>query len=416
MHLFEKYISTLLTGAAFIVVAASDASAQQQSAGFLNAPATDQGLRLNFNTNSTYSDNLLRFSDIDIAERADLQPEDYVLDLSGNIAIGRKIGRNQLSFDSSVGYRFHDNNTQLDSERFSGRGVFAWQLGTLCTGGVGAQWLRDNGQFETQTDVLINNNQTTLAGGGQVQCRIVGPLQISGAAVLSRSDNSDPTRATNDREDQFYTGSLRYTFGRGSYLGALVSSSISDFTGRDDFIGAVDQFELFQYAGEASLVFGRGIQLTAQAGFTDIQNLSDFSSDLTGFSGSVNARVPVGTAHTINFSGSRSIVPLQSVTAIFARATDLSVVLSSSWSPKLSTRITAGYTQRLLENDDAIIDPNEGFNEQDDTYSFGAGVNYDLGRLIGLSLSYRYAKRTANVESFEFSSNSFLFGLSVKFR
>ncbi|UTW55856.1 outer membrane beta-barrel protein [Kordiimonas sp. SCSIO 12610] len=423
MRLFEKYLFKLFFGAGLLAASSLEARAQQQASAFLNAPATDQGLKLNFNSNGTYSDNLLRFSDIDIAERPDLTPEDYVLDLSGNIAFGRRIGRNQLSFDSSVGYRFHDNNTQLDTERFSGRGLFAWQLGARCSGSLGGQWSRDNGQFETQADILNNNAQTILSAGGQAQCRILGPLQIAGSAVFGSSDNTDATREINNRNDQFYSGSLRYTFGRGSYIGALVSSSITDFTDRDEIVGATDRFELIQYAGEANFAVGRNILLNVQAGITDIQDAANIENDFNGFSGAASLSVPIGTAHTVNLAGSRSVIPLQSVTATFARSTDLTAAISSSWSPRLSSQLTAGYLRRLIESDQALLDVDaiqegfpEGFNDEDSTYTFEARINYDLGRLIGLNLSYRYSKRTANVESFEFSSNRIMLGLRVNFR
>jgi hypothetical protein len=423
MHLFEKYISTLLTGAAFIAVSTTDVNAQQQSAAFLNAPATDNGLRLNIGANGAYSDNLLRLSqsEIDNIDTIDItdQPEDYYVDVTGSIAFGRRIGRNQLSFDSSVGYRFHDNNTILDNERFSGRGVFAWQLGSRCSGGVGGQWLRDGGQFETLNDI-VDNKQTTLVGGTQVQCNILGPLTLAGSAVLAKIDNSADSRSINDREDQFYSGSLRYRFGRGSYIGALVSSSVTDFTddlrNPDVTPGAIDRFELLQYAGELNLTFGRGIRLNAQAGVTDIQNTANVDTSLTGFSGLVNVQLPIGSAHTVNLAASRSVQPLQSLTAVFARASDLAVGVNSSWSPRLSTQLTATYTERLIENDPAVADQNGPLtNTGDETLNLGFSVNYDLGRLIDLNLSYRYSKRSANQESFDFVSNTVLFGVRVKF-
>jgi opacity protein-like surface antigen len=415
MQFFEKYDVKLIIGVGLITIIGSSVSAQQQSGSFLQSPASDQGLKLNFNTSGTYSDNFLRFSDGEIAEQNGLIAEDYALDLRGNVAFGRRIGRNQLSFDSTVGYRFHDNNTQLDSERFSGRGVFAWQLGARCGGAFGGQWARDNGQFETQSDVLVDNNQTILTGGGEAQCNVLGPLQLSVSAVFSDFDNSATTREVNNREDQFYRGSLRYTFGRGSYLGALVSTSITNFTDRDSFEGAVDRFELLQYAGEANLIFGRDVRLNALVGFTDIQNTNNVSDSLTGVSGVVSLQLPIGSAHDINLTGSRSVIPLQSVTALFARSSDVSLFVNSSWSPRLSSQITFEYTRRLLENDEAIVDPVEGFNDRDTTYSFGARVNYDLGRLVGLNFSYRYSDRSANVDSFEFTENRFMVGLQVNF-
>ncbi len=415
MQFFKKYTVTLLLSAGLTGIVGVEAMAQQQSGSFLQSPASDQGLKLNFNADGTYSDNFLRFSDVDIAEQNGLTAEDYALDLRGSIAFGRRIGRNQLSFDSTVGYRFHDNNTQLDSERFSGRGVFAWQLGARCGGAFGGQWARDNGQFETQSDVLVNNNQTILTGSGEAQCNILGPIQLAVGASYSDVDNSATTREVNNREDQFYRGSLRYTFGRGSYLGALVSTSITNFTDRDTFEGAVDRFELVQYAGEANLVFGRDIRLNAQVGITDIQDTTNVSDSLTGVSGIINLQLPVGTAHNVNLTGSRSVIPLQSVTALFARSSDISLFVNSSWSSRLSSQITFGYTRRLLENDEAIVDPIEGFNDRDTTYSFGARVSYDLGRLIGLNFSYRYSDRSANADSFEFTENRFIIGLRVNF-
>ena len=404
------------TAAATVALMSAASIAQQDNTTFLTATDATDGISINARARGTYSDNILRFSDIEEAEELvdnpDLSLSDYVLDVGGNLTWRKRIGRNALSLDAGAGYRFHNNNTILDNERLNGTALFAWQLGTRCTGSFGGTWSRALAQFETVEDIA-DNLLTRLSGGGQATCNLLNSLQANGSVVFSESDNSSAIRSLNDFNNTAYTGSLRYAFGRGSFIGAFYQYTDTTFTNIGD--GNQDSgFTTTTIGGEVNLVFGRGITILASLGAINVEGEGGFdaeSRDLDGVSGRLTASIPIGANQQVDLTAFQDVRALESVAAAVSRVKGGNVSWTARWSPRFTSQFNIGYEDRVLTQEDSVLNQ----ISDDETFRYGVNFDYRLGRLITLTLQGNINDRNALVDRFDFRENSVIFGVTVNF-
>ena len=134
---------------------------------------------------------------------------------------------------------------------------------------------------------------------------------------------------------------------------------------------------------------------------------NDFDSreDNEGFDWRVNVNWLPRTYSTVTLTSGLSFVEGNTTETNTIETRDIGINWQHQWRDRVSSNVFADY----------INADHKGIDREDDIWSFGASVNYALGRNYNLNGGYRYTDRDSNDDAYDFSRNVFFLDFNAEF-
>lgn len=373
-----------------------------------------QGLTLSATAEGEYSDNYLRLSDAKMTERPSLVPEEYSLRTNAQLGWNQRIGRQQLSFNADVGYRFNKNNKYLDTESVATDAALNWKLGSKCNGAITATYSRSQGDFETVDDLLHNViNQKNAAA--DINCRFATRLGVVVNADIADGNNSTVQRSINDLKQHQVGAGLRLTMRGGDHVSLMARKMWRRYDNRVVAFNLVDKNEQLNFGVEVQKSFGPRITVDGWAGYSKVTNQNLPIMNYDGFSGKASISYDIGGRHQIIFGGRKEIDSSTGLTASYIKAQSMYTRLTSRWGAKMHSEFGVSQDERDIALVPGALSVGTLSNSYDKTKIARASFGYDIGRLVTLRLSGRLAKRNARLDYFDYTEKAVMFGLSFKY-
>lgn len=370
------------------------------------------GIQYNLNSTASYSDNIVRFSDIDKLENPDINPADYILNVSAGVSYGKRIGRQVLGLSFDAGYRFHDNNKRLDNENFNGVAGLAWKLGARCSGDASASWQRRQILIESIDD-LVDNDLDDRSVSFSSQCLVAGKFAATAGVSVQALDNSALFQTRNDRRDVRYNAGIRYILRPESYIGIFAGQGNSKFVNRIDSEADFQKVKSEFLSAEIATKLGSNLSLRGTLGYIKTQDKKFSNLSYSGLSTQLEASYTIANRHTLSLAAGKTASPQENLESAFSESENIAGQIVSSWGTKLSTTLAASYSKRDSRVNQSLFPDASGPNLSDNTFASNATISYDLGNLINLSISGRYSKRNADVSRFEYDEKAIMFSIRI---
>lgn len=157
-----------------------------------------------------YEDNLFRLSEAAAQDPLVQERDDYINRLSAGVRARMHMGRQDLLFNVRIDDVRFRNNDQLDYTGGLGNLVFNWELGSLWSGRVTADYQRSLASYRNYR--FLARDVVTTAGG-ELEARFkLGPsFALVGGGRVSETDHSDVNRRGENFERQAARAGLEYS-------------------------------------------------------------------------------------------------------------------------------------------------------------------------------------------------------------
>lgn len=382
--------------------------------GLAFAQDEDTGLTLSASSAGTYSNNFLKLSHIEAAERPNLSQREYSLTTNANLGWTQKTGGQYLYFNANVGYRFNKYNSYLDSETAAVDGGVNWQAGAKCDGTIAVSYTRSQADFE-YVDDIINNSVNRKSAKADSKCLIGSRWGISGGADVLGADNSEESRSINDLADKQLWIGLRLNMARGDYASITARRIGRQYDNRIIAVGVSDENKQYNLGLEFQKSFGPNIIVEGWVGYSKLTNKVLPVMNYTGLSGKADISYKIGGRHLATFGARREIDSSANLTASYIKVKGFYFNLASTWGSKLHTAIRLNHDERDIALLPAGIVDSSFNNSHDKTKMVNASFSYDIRRLISIKLAGRIADRNALVDRFDYKEKAIILSLNFRY-
>jgi len=383
-----------LAGCAVLTFAAASAWAGAASAQLAEKIGVQARLRVE------YDDNIARRSD-NVLRRGLSSKDDIIYTPNLGLNFQQPVGRFSTTLRGTLGYKFHQYNTSLNSEVISlsaaGNGTFG-----RCALAPSANYSRQQSNLDDVPLGAPENISINTAVGLSTTCR-VGRLAPSVSVQKSWTRNESNLGA--DSETLSVSGSVGYgnaALGSISLVGTYTETENQNrFT--SNILGPLlldAGYKMRSVGVNYSRPFGA--RLTGTAGMQYYWLTSRFSGDDHGISGNAGLTYRVGPRLNLALMASRSVRP---PTQVFAtRSIDESVDLAATY--KMSSRVTlnAGVAQ-LNRSYTTLLTPTLLGPSDEKRRSFRAGAQFSVGDKTSLTLDYIHDNNNSDAPGFDYTSN-----------
>lgn len=434
-------------GALFLVVASGGTAAAQVSGapsglGLPGAGAPTRTLSVEAQAMVEHDTNLTRESQA-LAGQGGLTPEDTVYSPTLNVNFVMPVGRQALFFNGSGSYLFHQNNTQLNSERVNlggGAALSAGPCGAVVRGGYsrGRSELLSPAGLQTPPGGVVPAVPVPVTSNFESTIQNIETVKDVGLNLTCARPSGIGARA---QVGQQWTSNTEILSGSGSYRSTNASAGL---------VYARPQFGSLALDGVYSrTIYGEQVVpgLLPRGFETTGANLS-FSRQLGG---RIQANLTVGVTHAHDLSPPVLLVPLPTdpfrdfsgvtysagasyrvtsrlqARATFQRQITPTLLLGSSFevltgygldvSYSLGTRITLdlnGNRQESRTNGGALIPLAQSLTNSR-VNDLSASGSYRMNKRISLQLSGTHETRDADNANFNYTNDRVALTLSTTF-
>ena len=326
------------------------------------------------------------------------------------------VGRNAVFVDGTAGYDFHTRNKRLDKFRWSiGTGA-AWQVGSRCSGTLGADY---RSQQTTYGDlgIALDNLERTQNYSLSARCAAPVGIGVTGGIAHKVGENSNILRQRSDLKSTSYFAGLIYN---APSVGTLsLTGSRDDRKYPNRFLVTPLGLERDGVMVErVSLAVERpiGARLLGNASISYIWTDPDVSitEDFKGIGWSAGLSYKLGARTNVNIDTSKDAT--SSVSLDSSYQVTRSYGLNASYQLGSQITLSAGGTlinRRFKGGDPSAVIPGPGgtviplpLRDKEKTTMVFAEIGYQLNRRLGFSLNGAHEERKASGRFYDYSGNS----------
>jgi hypothetical protein len=402
----------MAVGAILGSTAAASAAAQQ-----LSLPGAVDGRQLSFAAQGevVYDTNFARGDDLTAAQRG-LSKADTIYRPSLSVTYAQPIGQQGVFLNGSVGYDFHQKNTQRDRGRANVQGGVVGRVGPCAPNVQGAYRIAQSDLDDEDNGRITNLLQTDSAGVG-VQCtRGIGPgfsLQVE----REHTNNSATSRRPSDHDSKVAAATLFYahpTLGQASLTWVYMANEFPNriIPGRP--VG--DGFFTNSYGISYQRNFGSKLVVGGQYARTTVKREfappgSDLKLKSTSYG--VNVSYKLGQRIDLQAHATRAVKPSNRPGKLY----DIRTNAEASMAYTLGTRynISAGYG--VTDNDsnnDTVPGTKPVVTKSRMDSAFGA-IGYKQSDRLSFTLTLRHDDRKADLPDFNYSATRIGLSTSLTF-
>jgi hypothetical protein len=368
-----------------------------------------------------YDSNIARTSP-QAAALLGLRQDDITYSPTLNLNIVDPIGRQAVFLQGSVGYLFHQNNRQLDSEQINlngGAGVNVGRCGSVLSGG----FFRGRSQQEQLGAVInVENILEVKRASLGITCATPAGLGLVFSTSYDQGDNSLPQVAVSDYRSTSVSGGLMYgrpstgsvqllasytrtdtpntvfpTTGSDGYENESVGVTVSRRAGGKIELNASVNYSKVNLLTPANAILVPGSPSGSSSGLTYTSNIDYRASSRLQFHGTFNRQIKptllIGSSYEIQtFYGVRADYRLGSRIQIGAGADLGRDAGQATAAPLAATTLTNSEIKGIF-----------------------ASVRYQQSPRIYVVLDARHESRTANLPEFEYTSDRVGLSLAVSY-
>lgn len=379
----------------------------------LATPAFAQETRsVNFGVQATvlHDSNVSRSDEATAALRG-IQREDTIFSPAVTADLLLPVSRQSIYVRGSVGYDFHDKNTQLDSENLDLQAGMNLRLGP-CEGQVGGSAYRGQANLQTVTLVDSENAVESYTIGADIGCSRATGLGVVVGAHKTWSENSNAVVFQNDSETSDATFGISYAR---PALGTLTL-----FGGYTDtqYPNRILPTQASGYETKTlGVSFERRISTRLQGiityGYTAVETDTIVAnSDFEGSTYSLDLIYRPTTRLRTELNIGREVMPASSLGGLYSIATTYR--LNGAYDLGARIAVSAGAEFADSETDGTFSAVAPVLTDSESYAVFGA-ISFMQSDRIRWSLNARHEDRDANVPQYTYSRTVVALAASVGF-
>jgi hypothetical protein len=379
----------------------------------LSTPALAQDTRsVNFGVQATvlHDSNVARSDEATAALRG-VTREDTIFSPAVTADVLLPVSRQSIFLRGSVGYDFHDNNTNLDSENLDLSGGMNLRFGP-CEGQVAVQAYHGQANLQTVTLTDSENAMESTRVGADFGCSRGTGLGLAVGAHKNWNKNSNAVVFQNDSET--WDGTVGVTYARPA-LGTLTI-----FGGYTDtqYPNRILPTSASGYETKSlGVSFERRISSRLQGiityGYTMVEtdtNIAD--SDFEGSTYRLDLIYRPTTRLRTEFSAGREVQPASSLGGLYSLNTTFRLTGGYDFGSRIALSAGAEFAQTETDGSFAAIAP---VLSDSDSYAVFGALSFLQSERITWTLTTRYEDRDANAPQYTYTRTVVALAASVGF-
>ncbi|CAN7274296.1 outer membrane beta-barrel protein [Phenylobacterium sp. LjRoot164] len=350
-------------------------------------------------------------SDAATAAIRGIQREDTIFSPAVTADVLLPVSRQSLYLRGSVGYDFHDKNTQLDTENLDFEGGANLRFGP-CEGQLGGSFHHGQANIQTVTLVDSENAIDSSSLGATVACTRGTGLGVTAAAHKTWSENSNAVVFQNDSET--WDGTVGVTYSRPALGTLTLYAGYSD----TDYPNRLLPTSASGYQTTTlGVSFERRISSRLQGvinyGYTTVETDSLIAnSDFEGSTWSVDLIYRPTTRLRTEFSMGRAVVPASSIGGLYSIATNYRLTADYDLGSRIALSAGTEFVDTETDGSFASLFP---VLTDSQSYAVFGGVTFAQSERIRWTLNARYEDRDANAPQYTYDRTVVALSAGVAF-
>lgn len=379
----------------------------------MSTPAFAQDVRsVNFGVQArVLHDSNVSRSDATTAALRGIVREDTIFSPAVTADVLLPISRQSLYLRGSVGYDFHDKNTQLDSENLDIAGGLNVRFGP-CQGQIGGQ--AHHGQANLQTVSLVESENAieSRSVGGTLSCSRATGLGVMGTANKTWSENSNAVVSGNDSETLDAT--IGVTYARPALGTLTVYTGYSDTEYPNRLLPTqASGYETRTVGVSFERRISSRLQGVVAYGYTTVETDSIVpGSDFEGSTYSLDLTYRPTERLRAEFGVGRQVSPASSLGGLYS--IDTTWRLTGAYDLGSRIALSLGTEFANTETEGAFVAVAPVLSDSDSYAVFGA-ISFAQSERIKWALTARYEDRDANVPQYTYTRTVVALSTGVTF-
>nr|WP_246370847.1 outer membrane beta-barrel protein [Phenylobacterium haematophilum] len=350
-------------------------------------------------------------SDAATAALRGIQREDTIFSPAVTADVLLPVSRQSLYLRGSVGYDFHDKNTQLDTENLDFEGGANLRFGP-CEGQLGGSFHHGQANIQTVTLVDSENAIDSSSLGATVACTRGAGLGVTAAAHKTWSENSNAVVFQNDSET--WDGTVGVTYSRPALGTLTVYAGYSD----TDYPNRLLPTSASGYQTTTlGVSFERRISSRLQGvinyGYTTVETDSLVAnSDFEGSTWSVDLIYRPTTRLRTEFGMGRAVLPASSIGGLYSIATNYRLTADYDLGSRIALSAGTEFVDTETDGSFASLFP---VLTDSQSYAVFGGITFAQSERIRWSLNARYEDRDANAPQYTYDRTVVALSAGVAF-
>ena len=416
MRRFQVLSNAIFAAALLCAVGTKSGALAQQASPPVLKPQTTT-VEVNVIADVIYDTNVAH-SDSALATARGLKPSDESFRPSAFVNLGRRLGRQTLFLQGSVGYDFYRRNPILNRERIDLHPGMLFQFGR-CAGSLSGNYGRH--QSELNDLALVNSVSTLGVVKNTEEDKRIDLTATCGRAIgfaptfdvsQSWNDNSNPRLQFNDSKTFAATAGLAYqrpAFGKATLFG---NYNHTDFPNRQVLIAGAasgDGYDLYAAGLSYERHIGARLDGVISISYTALNNKVAGAGGFRGFTYSANGSYQIDPKLLLKLTFSRATLPSSRVGATFSVDNTVSGEFDYRLTSRLIAKVGGSYARKNYPVSVGLIGLD--LTKENIGSEFG-DVTYKLNRRISLDLNVIHTQRDANFAALSYAGTQV--GLTVR--
>ncbi len=379
----------------------------------MSTPALAQDVRsVTFGVQATvlHDTNVSR-SDAATAALRGIVREDTIFSPAVTADVLLPISRQSIYLQGSVGYDFHDKNTQLDTENLDLVGGLNLNFGP-CQGQIGGQAHYGQANLQTVTLVDSENAIESRSIGGTLACSRASGLGVMGTVNKTWSENSNAIVSGNDSET--FDATIGVTYARPALGTITVFTGYSD----TDYPNRILPTQASGYETTSiGVSFERRISSRLQGvvsyAYTTVETDSLLpDSDFEGSTYRLDLTYRPSERLRAEFGVGRQVSPASSLGGLYSIDTTWRLTGAYDLGSRIAVSLGTEFASTETEGAFAIIAP---VLADSDSYAVFGAISFAQSERIKWALTARYEDRDANVPQYTYTRTVVALSTGVAF-
>jgi hypothetical protein len=379
----------------------------------MSTPALAQDVRsVKFGAQATvlHDSNVSR-SDAATATLRGIVREDTIFSPAVTADVLLPVSRQSIYLQGSVGYDFHDKNTQLDTANLDLIGGLNVRFGP-CQGQIGGQAHYGQANLSTVSLVDSENAIERHSVGGTLHCARATGLGVMGTVNKTWSENSNAVVSGNDSETLDAT--IGVTYARPALGTLTVYTGYSD----TDYPNRILPTQSSGYETKTiGVSFERRISSRLQGvvsyGYTTVETDSILAnSDFEGSTYSLDLIYRPTERLRAEFGVGRQVSPASSLGGLYSIDTTWRLAGSYDLGSRIALSLGTEFASTETEGAFALIAP---VLSDSDSYAVFGAISFAQSERIKWALTARYEDRDANAPQYTYTRTVVALSTGVTF-